>query len=99
MIMFKRLPYFVFLQGKKYKINVDFRNMIFFEQQLQDKSIDNASKIIFALSKFYYNYEEIFTTPELYEEACEKLVWFYRCGREDYHKACRKCKSKKKTNL
>ena len=31
MIMFNKLPYFAILQGKKYKINVDFRNMISFE--------------------------------------------------------------------
>ena len=24
--------------------------------------------------------------PELYREACKKLIWFYKCGREDYHK-------------
>ena len=32
MIMFNRLPYFIILDEKKYKINVDFRNMISFEQ-------------------------------------------------------------------
>ena len=23
----------------------------------------------------------------MYKEACEKIVWFYRCGRENYHKS------------
>ena len=35
MIMFNKLPYFVILKGKKYKINVDFRNMISFENKVQ----------------------------------------------------------------
>ena len=28
MIMFNKLPYFVILQGKKYRINVDYRNLL-----------------------------------------------------------------------
>ena len=92
MIMFNRLPYFVILQGKKYKINVDFRNMISFENKLQDKSISNSEKIEYGLRHFYpaffyeENYYKLLQQPQLYEEACEKLIWFYRCGREDYHK-------------
>lgn len=44
MIMFNKLPYFVILQGKKYKINVDFRNMISFENKMQDNSVDNQKR-------------------------------------------------------
>ena len=65
MNMFNKLPYFVNLQEKKYKINVDFRNMISFENKIQEFLIRNT---------------------ELYREACEKLLWFYKCGRENYHK-------------
>ena len=46
MIMFNKLPYFVILQGKKYKINVDFRNMISFENKVQDKSVSNQKKMV-----------------------------------------------------
>lgn len=91
MVMFNRLPYFVILEGKKYKINVDFRNMISFENMLQDRSVDNSEKIEYGLKHFYpvffddNNYNMLLTMPELYEVACEKLIWFYRCGRDDYH--------------
>lgn len=92
MIMFNKLPYFVILQGKKYKINVDFRKMISFEKKLLNKTIDNSKKIEYGLKHFYpifweeRNYQMLLQIPELYREACKKLIWFYKCGREDYHK-------------
>ena len=87
MIMFNRLPYFVILQGKKFKINVDFRNMISFENKVQDKSVNNSTKIEYLLRHFYpaffyiENYKKLLNDKKLYEEACEKLIWFYKCGR------------------
>lgn len=45
MIMFQRLPYYVFLKNKKYKINVDFRKMIMFEEIMQDKTMLKIDKI------------------------------------------------------
>lgn len=92
MIMFNKLPYFVILQGKKYKINVDFRNMISFENKVQDKSVSNSEKIKYGLRHFYpaffyeKNYNELIRNPQLYKEACDKLIWFYKCGRDNYHK-------------
>ena len=101
MNMFNKLPYFVILQGKKYKINVDFRNMISFEQKLQDKSTNNSEKIEYGLRHFYpaffyaENYLKLLQQPKLYKEACDKLIWFYKCGREDYHKVSENGKGKK----
>ena len=102
MIMFNRLPYFVILQGKKYKINVDFRNIISFENILQDRSVDNSKKIEYGLRHFYPaffyegNYIKLLRNPNLYKEACEKMIWFYKCGREDYHKISGNNKGKSK---
>lgn len=98
MIMFNKLPYFVILKGRKYKINVDFRNMISFENIVQDKSVNKEKKIEYGLRHFYpaffciKNYNELLQNAFLYEEACKKLIWFYKCGREDYHKSKRKRK-------
>lgn len=92
MIMFNKLPYFVILQEKKYRINVDFRNMISFENKVEDKTIDKAKKIEYGIRCFYFdffyleNYLKLLRNPQLYQEACSKLVWFYKCGRDDYHK-------------
>lgn len=90
--MFNKLPYFVILQEERYKINVDFRNMISFENKLQDKSLSQNKKIEYGIKHFYpifldnNNYNILLQMPKLYKEACEKLIWFYECGREDYHK-------------
>lgn len=92
MLMFNKLPYFVYLQRKKYKINVDFRNMISFEEKTQDKSTEKSKIIEFGLRHFYpdffniENYKQLLFNKELYKEACQKMIWFYKCGREDYHK-------------
>jgi len=102
MVMFNRLPYFVRLQGIKYIINVDFRDMISFENKLQDRSVDNSKKIEYGLRHFYpaffyeENYLKLLQQPKLYKEACEKLIWFYKCGREDYHKTSRSSKGNNK---
>lgn len=92
MNMFNKLPYFIKLQGKKYKINVDFRNMISFENKIQDKSVNELEKLEYGLRHFYLdffdvkNYQLLLSNEELYKEACEKMLWFYKCGRENYHK-------------
>ena len=92
MIMFNRLPYSVILNGKKHKINVDYRKMISLESKIQDRRLDNAEKIQFCIRSFYpdffllSDYNALLNNPQLYKEACNKLIWFYKCGREDYHK-------------
>lgn len=102
MIMFNKLPYFVRLENKKYKINVDYKNMIFFENKLQDRKLENEEKIAYGIRHFYpvfypkNNYEILLQCPELYKQACEKLIWFYQCGREDYHKVKGKGKGSNK---
>ena len=100
MIMFNKLPYVVILQGKQYKINTDFRTMILFENKLQDKSVSQEKKIEFGIKHFYPaffdNYQILIQIPNLYKDACEKLIWFYECGRKDYHKTKGNGKGKNK---
>ena len=89
--MFQKLPYYVILQGKKYKINVDFRHIIQIEKKIKDRSVTDTEKICWCLEHFYpFFYKKsryiIYTNPKLFKEAFEKFKWFYKCGREDYHK-------------
>lgn len=89
--MFKKLPYYVYLQEKKYKINVDFRHIIQIESKIKDRSADNTEKICWCLEHFYpFFYKKskiiLYTNPMLFKEAFEKFKWFYKCGREDYHR-------------
>ena len=90
MNMFKRLPYFVYLQGRKIKINVDYRIMVSFEKVILDKSLSKdkkIQKIMKILCRFYpfffsQNYHELMTNEELYKESIDKLIWIYRCRKE-----------------
>lgn len=89
--MFLKLPNYVYLQNEKYKINVDFRHIIQIENKIKDRSEDNTEKICWCLEHFYpffYNKSKLIliSNPMLFKEAFEKFKWFYKCGREEYHK-------------
>lgn len=89
--MFQKLPYYVYLEGKRYKINVDFRHIIQIENKMKDRSANSTEKICWCLEHFYpffYNKSKLilYTNSKLFYKAFEKFIWFYKCGREDYHK-------------
>lgn len=82
------LPYYVKIKGKKYKINVDYRVMLKFEMIMQDRNIEDTEKIIQSLKKFYPAFFEIINGgKETIEEAIEKMLWFYKRGKnQENHK-------------
>lgn len=76
-ILIDLLPIKVNIEGEDYKINSDFRTSILFELLMQDNSISEEDKIIQALELYY---------PKLSKnlnEAIEKILWFYRCGKDE----------------
>lgn len=71
------LPTKVTIDGIEYKINCDFRTSILFELLMQDVELNNEEKLISALDLYY---------PELpgnINQAIEKMLWFYRCGKDE----------------
>lgn len=70
------LPETVNIDGIEYRINSDFRISILFELLMQDDEVGKRQKLIQGL-KLYY--PEI---PQNMTEAVEKMIWFYRCGKE-----------------
>ena len=89
--MFQKLPYYVILENKKYKINVDFRHIIQIENKIKDRSVDDNEKICWCLEHFYpffYRKSKIILIlqPNLFKQAFKEFLWFYQCGREEYHK-------------
>lgn len=77
------LPYYVKIKGKKYKINVDYRCMLKFEKIMWDRNIEDSEKILQSLKNFYPAFFEIINSDkETIEEAVEKLIWFYKRGKE-----------------
>lgn len=71
------VPVSVDIEGEKYEINSDFRTSILFELLMQDSEISEEDKIIHALELYYS------ILPNNLNEAVEKLLWFYRCGKDE----------------
>ncbi len=70
------VPNNVEIDNKKYKINTDFRTSILFELLIQDNSLEQKEKLMKAL-KLYYP-----VVPKNIDEAIEKILWFYKCGKD-----------------
>lgn len=71
------LPEEVEIDGMAYKINTNFRNSILFELMVFDDEIPDREKVINALSLYYPVW------PENLKEAVDKILWFYKCGKEE----------------
>lgn len=71
------LPTTVDIEGIEYEINSDFRTSILFELLMQDVEIEVEEKIIQALQLYYKQ------CPNNIEEAINKMLWFYSCGKEN----------------
>jgi hypothetical protein len=76
-ILIDLLPNEVNIEGEDYKINSDFRTSILFELLMQDNTISEEDKIIQALELYYP------VLPNNINEAIEKILWFYRCGKDE----------------
>lgn len=74
-ILLDLLPETVEIGDVEYPINTDFRISILFELMMQDSSLPDKEKMQEAIRLYY---PEI---PHDLDEAIEKLIWFYRCGK------------------
>lgn len=72
------VPTSVNINNKKYEINSDFRISILFELLMQDISIDDRDKLIMGLNLYYKD----IPPKRCWKEAIEKILWFYRCGKD-----------------
>lgn len=78
---YNKLPHYVILKNEKFIINSDFRIFLSFEQEMQ--GVNKKKAIENALIKFYPAFFRI-NEKNLLNEAIEKFIWFYKCGREEY---------------
>lgn len=70
------LPETVDIDGAEYRINSDFRISILFELLMQDDEVGKRQKLVQGLQLYY---PEI---PHNVTMAVDKMIWFYRCGKE-----------------
>lgn len=88
-ILIDKVPKSVYIEGKKYEINSDFRTSILFELLMQDSSIPEETKVYNALNLYYP------ICPENISEAVDKILWFYKCGKEEEGNNSKTSKSSK----
>lgn len=75
-ILLDILPETVDIDGIEYRINSDFRISILFELLMQDDELGKHQKLVQGLQLYY---PEI---PHNVTMAVDKMIWFYRCGKE-----------------
>lgn len=80
MNMFNKLPHFVYINNEKFNINTDFRIFIDFEIEMQGK--DTKKAVNNCLNRFYPAFNLILK-KNLLNEAVDKFIWFYKCGKEE----------------
>lgn len=72
------LPTTVEVDGVEYDISSNFRDSILFELLMQDNNISERDKLLLGLQYYYRD-----NIPENIKEAVEKMLWFYKCGKEE----------------
>lgn len=70
------LPSKVEIEGNDYAINTDFRYGILFELLMQDDDLLDDEKMYNAINLYYPS------IPNNLSLAVEKMLWFYKCGKE-----------------
>ena len=83
-ILTDTLPNCVNIGGKLFPINTDFRVGIHFEQLMLDEGISAETKFMEA-KQLYFG--ETLLPPKFDEEITDKILWFYRCGKDEKKKA------------
>ena len=91
--MYNKLPQYVYLSNEKFAINTDYRIFIEFEERMQGNDVNSA--VLKALIDFYPAFSLI-EENGLINEAVDKFVWFYCCGKEHFPK---ETKSQKQTQV
>lgn len=77
-ILIDLLPVKVVINGIEYAINSDFRTSILFSILMDDSRLNEDMKVMQALTLYY----PVIPSTKYRKEAIEKIMWFYRCGKE-----------------
>ncbi|GAA0107380.1 bacteriophage Gp15 family protein [Clostridium tertium] len=77
-ILVDLLPTTIEINNKEYEINSDFRYSILFQLLIQDNNLSDKDKMLKGLNLYY---KEI-PPEEHWPEAIEKMLWFYKCGKD-----------------
>ena len=78
--MYNKLPRCVYLKNERFIINTDYRIFIEYEWEIMQGE-DTKKSSLKALQSFYPAFSLILQKG-LLEEAIDKFVWFYKCGKD-----------------
>lgn len=76
-ILIDKLPVEVQVGGAWYPVNYGYRAFMLVEMALYDEAANEEQKLLNVLNLFYRR-----NIPPEIPEAMDRLMWFYRCGRE-----------------
>lgn len=93
---YDKLPHFVYIKDEKFIINADYRTFIKFEEEMQGKDLNGA--VMKALLNFYPAFNLIIE-KDLLNEAVDKFIWFYSCGKEYINNPSKNSKSVKNSQI
>ena len=82
--MLGQLPQALEIQGKKYAINADFRNILRIFQAFSDEKLSDQEKAYIFLRRLYKDFPSI--PLKDYQEAYDRAIWFMQCGVENKDK-------------
>ncbi len=91
-LLIDRLPETVSICGVEREINSDFRTALLFECLMEDAEVEDEEKTIRAIELFY---PELPKSKEEFNDCIDKMLWFYRCGKELNEYLQRKAEAKK----
>ena len=74
------VPESLTIAGTEYEINTDFRVWLKFEMLLSDE-VEDSKTTLFDIKKLIFMSE--LPPDRADEEATEKILWFYRCGKPE----------------
>ena len=93
--MYSKLPRSIKIRNERFIINTDFRIFINFEEEMT-QGIDTKKAVNNALQSFYPAFYLIIQKG-LINEAVDKFIWFYKCGKTDEVSKNGKGKAKKES--
>ncbi len=76
-ILIDKLPMGLEVCGEFLTIRTDFRVSILFEMMMEDRGLSDVEKLECAVDLYFEK------APKNFEEAISKVVWFYKCGKEN----------------
>ena len=79
--MLGQLPKTLQINGKKYAIRTDYRNILRIFEAFADKNLSDREKMFVCLRRMFVDFKKL--PYDDYKEAYEQVYWFIGCGKPE----------------